>query len=194
VPPPAEEGWTSLFDGSSLDGWESIDYGGEGPVELVDGTLRLEMGSMLTGVRRTDASALPREDYELEVVAARLGGTDFFCGLTFPVGADHATLVLGGWGGALTGLSCLDGLDASDNETKSLRGYPRGRDVTARVRVTRARIQAWVDGETVVDVAREGRRIGLRTEVLKSVPLGISSYATVARVRSVRLRRLPGGP
>jgi hypothetical protein len=191
-PSPAEPelGWGVLFDGRSLDGWESIDYGGEGPVELVDGALRLGMGSMLTGIRRTDAEALPRCDYELEVVAARLLGTDFFCGLTFPVGDACATLVLGGWGGALTGLSCLDGLDASDNETRSYRAYQKGRDYTARVRVTRERIQAWVDGDPVADVARAGRKVGLRAEVFKSQPLGISSYATVARVRSVRLRRI----
>lgn len=187
--------WSVLFDGSTLDGWESIDYGGEGPVELValpegGSVVRLGMGSMLTGIRRTDAGALPSFDYELEVVAARLLGTDFFCGLTLPVGDAHATLVLGGWGGALTGLSCLDGLDASDNETKTFRAYKKGQDYTARVRVTRARLQAWVDGESVLDVPIAGRKLSLRPEVFKSQPLGLSSYATVARIRSVRLRRI----
>jgi len=51
-------------------------------------------------------------------------------------------------------------------------------------------VQAWIDGESVLDVATAGRRVHLRTEVLKSAPLGVSSYATTARVRSVRLRRL----
>jgi hypothetical protein len=197
---PAEPArpWEVLLDGTSLAGWENIDYGGEGPVELValpegGSAVRLGMGSMLTGIRRTDGAALPRFDYELEVVAARLAGTDFFCGLTFPVGEAHATLVLGGWGGALTGLSCLDGLDASDNETKTFRSYKKGQDTTARVRVTRERIQAWVDGESVLDVPIAGRRLSLRAEVEKSRPLGISSYATVARIRSVRLRHLAPG-
>lgn len=186
----AELPWTVLFDGTTLDGWESTSFGGEGPVELVDGALRLGMGSMLTGVRFPDAARLPTQDYELEVVAARLAGTDFFCGLTFPVGDSFATLVLGGWGGALTGLSCLDGADASDNETKSYRRYEKGRDYAVRVVVTAERVQAWIDGESVVDVARAGRRFSLRTEVLKSQPLGVSSYATLARVRSIRLRAL----
>ena len=198
APTVAEAGWSVLLDAASFDGWESIDYGGEGAVERValpegGSAVRLGMGSMLTGIRRTDGAALPRFDYELEVVAARLAGTDFFCGLTFPVGEAHATLVLGGWGGALTGLSCLDGLDASDNETKSFRRYEKGREYTARVRVTRERLQAWVDGESVLDVALAGRKLSLRAEVEKSRPLGISSYATVARIRSVRLRRLGSG-
>jgi len=185
-----EAHWTILFDGTTLDGWESISYGGEGPVELVDGALRLGMGSMLTGVRYPDVARLPKQDYELELVAARLAGTDFFCGLTFPVGDSFATLVLGGWGGALTGLSCIDGLDASDNETKSYRRYEKGRDYAVHVRVTAERVQAWIDGESVVDAARAGRRFSLRTEVVKSQPLSVSSYATLARVRSLRLRAL----
>lgn len=185
-----EAQWTVLLDGTSLDRWEVTSFGGEGEVELVDGTVRMGMGSMLTGIHYPHADELPRTDYELEVVAARLAGTDFFCGLTFPVGDSHATLVLGGWGGALTGLSCLDGLDASDNETRSYRSYAKGRDYTARVRVTAERIRAWVDGESVVDAPIAGRKVGLRAEVLKSRPLGVACYATVARVRSVRIREL----
>jgi 3-keto-disaccharide hydrolase len=186
--------WTVLLDGRSLDGWEVTSFGGEGPVEIVDGAVRLGMGMMLTGLRYPHENELPRDEYELEVVAARLLGTDFFCGLTFPVGDAHATLVLGGWGGALTGLSCLDGLDASDNETRGYRSFARGRDYVVRVRVAAGRIQAWVDGESVVDVARAGRKVSLRAEVVKSQPLGISSYATVARIRSLKLRRLEARP
>ena len=44
-------------------------------------------------------------------------GSDFFCGLTFPYKETHATLILGGWGGSLIGISSLDDFDASENET-----------------------------------------------------------------------------
>lgn len=182
--------WTVLCDGTSLGRFEPTSFGGEGAVELVDGGVRLGMGMMLTGIRLSELGDLPRDGYELEVVAARLAGTDFFCGLTFPVRDGHATLICGGWGGALTGLSCLDGKDASDNETKTYRSFEKGRDYTLRVRVADGRVRAWIDGESVVDVDIEGRRVHLRTEVLKSAPLGISSYATTARVRSVRWRSL----
>lgn len=179
-----------LLDGSSLGRFESTSFGGEGPVEVRDDGVHLGMGMMLTGIRLATLGDLPTDDYELEVVAARLLGNDFFCGLTFPVRDGCATLIPGGWGGALTGLSCLDGKDASDNETKSFRRYEKGRDYTIRVRVAGGRVQAWIDGERVVDVSIEGRRVHLRTEVLKSAPLGVSTYATAARVRSVRLQRL----
>lgn len=182
--------WTVLCDGSSLGRFEPTSFGGEGPVELRDDGVHLGMGMLLTGIRLAELGDLPRDAYELEVVAARLLGTDFFCGLTFPVRDGCATLVCGGWGGALTGLSCLDGKDAADNETKTYRRYEKGRDYTIRVRVADGRVRAWIDGESVVDIDIEGRRVHLRTEVLKSAPLGISSYATTARIRSVRLRRL----
>jgi hypothetical protein len=195
APPPirsaeADEGWSVLLDGRSLGRFEPTSFGGEGPVELAPDGVRLGMGMMLTGIRLSELGEVPRDDYELEVVAARLLGTDFFCGLTFPVREAHATLICGGWGGALTGLSCLDGQDASDNETKSYRSFEKGRDYTIRVRVAGQRVQAWIDDEPVVDVSTAGRRVHLRTEVLKSAPLGISSYATTARVRSVRWRAL----
>ena len=37
-------------------------------------------------------------DYELRLEAKRVEGGDFFCGLTFPVGKEYCTLILGGWG------------------------------------------------------------------------------------------------
>lgn len=187
--PAPRSGWVDLLDGKTLDGWRVTPFAGGGEVEVKDGAVRLGFGSPLTGIHRPDAD-LPTVDYELEVVAARLAGTDFFCALTFPVRDSHATLVLGGWGGSLTGLSCLDGHDASQNETRSYRSYTAGRDYTARVRVTAERIQAWLDGDTIVDVPIAGREVGLRTEVLPSRPLGVASYNTLARVGRVRIRRL----
>jgi len=187
---PADSSWTTLLDATSLGRFEPTSFGGEGAVELRSDGVHLAMGMMLTGIRLPTLGELPTHDYELEVVAARLLGNDFFCGLTFPVRDGFATLIPGGWGGALTGLSCLDGRDASDNETKSYRRYEKGRDYTLRVRVSGARVQAWIDDERVLDVDTTGRRVHLRTEVLKSAPLGLSSYATAARIRSVRWRPL----
>jgi hypothetical protein len=186
-----DSSWTVLCDGTSLGRFEPTSFGGEGAVDVTSDGVRLGLGMMLTGIRLSELGDVPRDDYELEVVAARLLGTDFFCGLTFPVRDGCATLICGGWGGALTGLSCLDGLDASDNETKTYRRYEKGRDYTIRVRVADGRVRAWIDGESVLDVSIEGRRVHLRTEVLKSAPLGISSYATTARIRSVRFRTWP---
>ncbi len=124
-----ESEWTPLLTAERHADWEMTAFGGEGEIEAEDGLLVFEMGSPLTGLHWAGGE-LPRWDFELEVSACRLAGTDFFCGLTFPVGESHATLILGGWGGALTGLSCIDGADASMNETTAFIAYEQGREGT----------------------------------------------------------------
>ena len=46
-------GWTSLFDGKTLDGWEKTNFGGEGPVSIREGNIELSFGEMLTGITWT---------------------------------------------------------------------------------------------------------------------------------------------
>ena len=179
--------WISLFDGES-DGWEATDFGGQGDVHVEDGALVLEMGQPLTGV--TWPWPLPTSDYEIALEATRVDGTDFFCGLTFPVGDAHCSLILGGWGGSVAGLSCIDGLDASENDTTRYFAFVDGKPYAIRVRVTGEHIRAWLDDELIVDQPIAGRQIWLRPEVHLSRPLGIASYSTTAAVRAVRIRRL----
>ncbi|MFT7487380.1 MAG: hypothetical protein ACI9F9_003241, partial [Candidatus Paceibacteria bacterium] len=170
-------------------GWESISYGGEGEVEQRDGWTMLPMGVALTGIRRPQG--LPRNiDYELELTARRDLGSDFFCGLTFPVHDEFATLIIGGWGGGLCGISCIDMRDASDNDTKSIRNLRDKQAYSIRLRVQALRIQAWLDGELIVDANIQGKSLCLRTEVLASAPLGISSYITSAAIGELRYRPL----
>ncbi len=178
----------ALFDGESLAGWRPSEFAGGGEVRVDGGRLLLDFGSPMTGVSWT--GDVPRENYELAVEAARLAGTDFFCGLTFPVGDGAATLILGGWGGALVGLSCVDGEDASGNATKSFRAFETGRVYRVHVRVTAAAVKAWVDGELLFEQPRVGHVIAIRSDVAPSLPLGIAAYNTRAAVHAVRLRRL----
>lgn len=185
APAPA---WIDLFDGRSLGAFASTEFGGEGLVAVHDSAIQLGFGSPLTGV--TWNGAPPTGDYELEVRASRTGGGDFFCGVTFPVGNDHLTLVLGGWGGTVCGFSSLDGLDAAHNATRTLHRFELGRDYTARIAVTATAITATLDGEPLCRTDRQGTALSLRPEVLLSRPLGIASFATQAAVRSVRWRPL----
>jgi hypothetical protein len=187
-----EASWRPLFDGRSLDGWRVIESGASGAVTVDGGRLLLGQGEPMTAVALAEpaASAFPRDDYEIELVAARLLGNDFFAALTFPVGGGELTLVLGGWGGSLCGLSCLDREDAAHNETKSFRGFERGRDCVILVSVRRGRVRATVDGETLADVDVTARRCSLRTEVEPCRPLGLASYQTKGAIRSVRWRPL----
>ena len=179
--------WRSLFDGTALGLWEETPFGGEGLVHVVDGAIVLEFGEPLTGI--TWRGPVERTDYEVRLEARRLAGSDFFCGLTFPVGESACSLILGGWGGSLVGLSTLDGRDASGNETKQHIAFDQGRWYRVRVRVAAGRIGAWLDERSIIEVATSGRRIGIRPEVELSQPLGIAAYRTRAALRGIEMRR-----
>lgn len=184
----AQAEWMPLFDGAALGHWEQTSFGGEGPVGVLDGAIVLGMGDPLTGITWTGAP-LPVA-FELTLEAARLAGSDFFCGLTFPVGQTHCSLILGGWGGTTVGLSSLDGRDASENETTREMRFEDTRWYRVRVAVSATHIRAWLDDQPLVEVATAGRRIGIRPEVEPSRPLGVAAYRTRAGVRSIRARKL----
>jgi len=185
--PPADD-WQPLFDGRELGDWKSTPFGGEGEVAAGDGLLRIGMGADLSGV--TWQGTFPRQSFELALDARRVEGNDFFCGLTFPVGDDHCSLILGGWGGAVVGLSSIDGRDAANNGTTDVIPFDNGRWYAVRVRVTPERIGCWLDGKQVIDQPLEGHAISVRQEVEPSQPLGIATYATTAEFRNVRWRAI----
>jgi hypothetical protein len=180
-----------LFDGKSLEGWQvldKIDFEKHGEVSVKDGELILKQGQPMTGIRWK--GEFPKLDYEVTLEARRIDGFDFFCGMTFPVGKSHCSLVLGGWGGSLTGLSCLDGFDASENETTGSMDFKQNRWYKIRVRVTEKKIQAWVDDDQIVDVEHKDRKISLRWEMDPMPPFGIATYATTGGVRNLVVTRL----
>ncbi len=189
LPSPGEGGWESLFDGKSLGQWKPTEFGGEGKVSVSNGQINLEAGVTLTGITWKGAE-LPRNGYEISLEAKKTDGNDFFCGLTFPVGNSSCSLILGGWGGGIVGLSSIDGMDASENETTQVMNFPKDRWYRVRVRVTKTKIEAWLDDQNIVDVATTGRKISIRSEVELSQPLGVASWMTGAAIRNIRLRRL----
>lgn len=191
------EGWEPLFDGRSLAGWTPSGFEGEGVVRVVDpfhdgrSAIVIEPGMTLSGVTSTRGSALPRTNYEITLEAMRLAGGDFFCGLTFPVGSAACTLVVGGWGGEVVGISSIDRLDASENETTREMSFIDQRWYRIAVRVSDQRIEAWIDDAKIVDVSTQGRNISLRPgDIQKAQPLGVATYMTRAAIRDIRLRRL----
>jgi len=189
---PATDTWRMLFDGSSLSGWKVIDYAGGGEVAVDDGSMVLGMGAMLTGVAYTNP--LPKINYEVVLKAMKIDGSDFFCGLTFPVQDSFCTLIAGGWGGGLVGLSSLDNYDASENESSTFRSFEKNRWYAFRLRVTQSKIEAWLDGDPLIDVVITGRKISLRPgDIEMSVPFGISAWQTRAALRDVRFRSLEPG-
>jgi hypothetical protein len=185
------DGWKSLFDGKSLKGWKPTNFIGKGKVEVKDGCILLGKGNDLTGVSFVETNSLPRTDYEIELEGKRVGGHDFFCGLTFPVGKACCTFILGGWGGSVVGISSIDGMDASENETSKSMEFVKDRWYAIRVRVTAEKLECWINKEQVADVTITGKRIGMRFgEIEESAPLGIASYNTSSALRNIRLRRV----
>jgi hypothetical protein len=182
-------GWQPLFDGTSLRGWKQTEFGGHGEVTVKDGLLMIQMGAMLTGVTWTNQ--IPKTEYEVELEAIKIDGSDFFCGLTFPVGDSFCSFIVGGWGGGVVGLSSIDGQDASENETTKYMPFEKNRWYRIRLRVTPTRIQTWIDDDRIVDQSIEGRKISLRPgEIEYSVPLGLATWQTTGAFRNIRLRRL----
>lgn len=182
------DGWQSVFDGKTLGQWKSTAFGGEGEVKVADGVIRIGMGADLSGI--TWQGPFPRDHYEISLEARRVDGLDFFCGLTFPVGKEPCSLILGGWGGGVVGLSSIDGADASENSTSQWIDFEQGRWYAVRVCVSGERIRCFLDGKQIIDEARDGREFSVRPEVILSAPLGIASYATTAELREIRYRRL----
>ena len=176
---------TSLFDGKSLGSWKPINFGGEGEVSIVDGAIRLDRGNDLTGVVWT--GKLPGPSYRLQMEAMRVDGTDFFCAVTVPVGKNHCTFVVGGWGGTVVGFSSLDGLDASENETSHTVTFEDRRWYQVAVDVTPTHIKGLIDGKVVAEAALAGRDVDVRIEMLPCRPLGLASWRTIADIRNITL-------
>jgi hypothetical protein len=178
-----------LFDGKSLDGWKKTDFAHPGEVKVEDGALVLGVGRAMTGITSTRTD-LPRTNYELTYEATKLKGRDFFAAATFPVGKSHITLVNGGWGGNVTGLSSLDGSDASENETSAYVKYEEKTPYRFRVWVTDKAIRCWIDDKKVVEVGIEDRQIDTRIETDANKPLGFATYDTAGALRKIEVRTL----
>jgi hypothetical protein len=185
-----KEKWESLFDGKSLEGWKVTDFGGEGEVKVTEGQIVLAMGQPLTGITWKAGDKLPKDNYELSLSAMKRKGDDFFCGLTFPVRDSHASFIVGGWGGSLVGLSSIDNLDASENETTQYEKLDHNKWYKVRVRVAGGKIECWLNDKQMVDVDLKDKKISTRIEVDPSKPLGVCSFNVESALRDIQLRRL----
>lgn len=179
-----------LFNGKSLDDWETVDIGGSGVVELEGGLMIINHGESVSGVVYKKAASLPLMNYEITLEAKRLQGVDFFLGLTFPVGSlkSCATLVCGGWGGSVTGISSIDNLDASENNTSTYQRYEDDKWYPVKLRVTQDNLSAWLGDKQVVDEDIKDKKIGVRPGPIESyLPLSITTFNTTSAIRNVKL-------
>jgi hypothetical protein len=178
---------TYLFNGVNLDGWEITNFGPQGPVYVSGDEIILGTGDGCTGV--TWKKTFTENNYKVTLEAKRVSGIDFFCGMTFPVDKEPCTLIVGGWAGTVVGLSNIDGMDASENETTRIMKFDNERWYNICLVVKEDSVKAWIDDSLVVDFYRKGRRLGIRPEVELSKPFGIASWRTTAALRNIRLTR-----
>jgi len=180
-----------LFNGKDLSGWAKTEFGGEGEVQVKDGKIIVNQGASLSGVHYTNAVPA-RKDYQLTLEAMKIEGDDFFCGLTFPVNDTQISLILGGWGGGVVGLSSIDGMDASENETTKYIKFDKNKWYKIKVEVRPNRIKAWLDKESVVDQETTDHKIDLRPGGIElQKPLGLCTYQTTAAWRNIHFTPLP---
>lgn len=187
-----EKNWKQLDirEGGS---WDECRFGGDGPVEFKNGVIKLGFGDPLTGARWE--GDFPKMNYEVALEARRTAGFDFFCGLTVPVGEEErCSLILGGWGGSLVGISSIDGMDAANNETMLIRDFEQEQWYKVRMRVTPKRLVVWLDEDEVIDLERDDRPLDIRSEMEETVPVGVAAFQCEAEIRNVRVRRLEEKP
>jgi hypothetical protein len=176
-----------LFDGKPRTGFDVTNFGPQGPVTVTPQEIVLGMGDGCTGI--TWRGEFPSTDYEVDLDARRIEGTDFFCGVTFPVGKYPCSFIVGGWGGTTVGLSSIDGEDAFHNKTRSSISFEKNRWYHIRLTVTKDKIAAWIDTTRVVDFNIDGHKLSIRPEVELSRPFGIASWNTTAGIKNIVISR-----
>lgn len=175
-----------LFNGRDLGGWKVVPFDGGGRVSVLsNGWVMCDAGDPLSGIVYTNRP--PTMCYELSVEAMRVKGADFFVALTLPVVSNYCTVVIGGWGGCLCGISSVDYMDASENQWGEARNLENDRWYQLRVRVTPGVLQVWLDNDVYTARVEYGdpKRLSLRAgDIDKTVPLGLATYRTRALWRN----------
>ena len=146
------------------------------------------MGDGCTGI--TWKNRFPEINYKVSLEAKRISGNDFFCGMTFPVGKDPCTLIVGGWGGMVVGLSSINSMDASENETTALMVFEKERWYRICLEVEEDSIKASIDDFPVVAFKIGDNTLSIRPEVELSKPFGIASWTTTAALRNIRVEKI----
>jgi hypothetical protein len=188
----SDKGWKELFDGHTLTGWKPSDFAGKGEVTIEKGQITMSMGNDMTGITYTNE--FPKVNYEVSIKAMKIDGNDFFCGLTFPVQKQFCSLICGGWGGGVVGISSINGNDASSNETTTFMSFAQKKLYHIFLRVTDTRIQAWIDQKQVVNFEINEQPLSTRIEVDESKPLGVANWQTATAIKEFKMREIDPEP
>jgi hypothetical protein len=166
------------------------------------GVLVLGAGQPFSAVKyEGKADLLPREGYEIAWDAMRLEGSDFFSALTFPVGKAEegkpdkcVTLVTGGWGGWVLGVSSIGHQFASENESTRSYEFKTGRWYRFTLQVTPEVIRCLIDGKEQFKVDVRDKALTMHpSEIQRCIPLGFASYESAGAIRNLQIRKLAAG-
>ena len=179
----------ALFNGKDLAGWKAAPFDSGGAVNvLTNGIVQCGIGDPLSGIAYTNTP--PTMNYELSLEAQRAEGSDFFIALTIPVEKSFCTVIIGGWGGGLCGVSSIDYMDASENQWSEGLRLDNNRWYTLRVRVTPGVLQVFLNNDLYATRIEYGEasRLSLRSgDIDKTKPLGLATYRTRALWRNFTL-------
>ena len=180
-----------IFDGKTLKNWTTVkkfDFEQHGKIEVRNGSIHLEEGRPATGI--AVKTKIPKSNYEISFRARRVKGSDFFCGLTFPIKKEFCTLILGGWGGQIVGLSNIDSFNAAENNTTQVIDFKNGQWYKVRLRVTDEFIRVWIDGEQIIEVEANHHKFTIYWEQEPVRPLGIVTWYTHGELKDLKLHKV----
>lgn len=176
--------------------WQPLEVASQAKTSMQDGVLKLGNGDGVSGVRYAGKRPIPVVDYEISWEGMKVDGVDFFAAATFPVRdlKTCATFINGGWGGGVTGISCIDDMAANENNTTALVDYKLGQWYKFRVQVTADLLAAFVDDKEICKVSIKDKKVSLRYgDIEGCAPLGFACYQTKGAVRNLQLRKLQPG-
>jgi len=183
----------ALFNGKDLSGWKAADIWGNGKVEaLTNGVVSCGLGKPLTGLAYTNS--FPTMSYEVKMEALRKEGSDFFVAMTIPVESNACTVVIGGWGGGLCGISSINFMDASENQYSEGVAFKNDVWYTLRVRVTPGLLEVFLNDTlyTAKVPFESSSAFTLRagSDIDKTKPFGLATYETKALWRNLTVTNL----
>jgi hypothetical protein len=189
----ADAAWLA---GDDMGDWQPLETAVQAKVSLKDGVLSLGSGDGVSGVRYAGKREIPVVDYEISWEGMKLDGVDFFAAATFPVRdvKTCVTFINGGWGGGVTGISCIDSMSAEENNTTAIISYKLNQWYKFRVQISADLIAGFVDDEQRFKVSIKDKKVGMRVGDIEScAPLGFATYGTKGAVRNLQLRKLQPG-
>ncbi len=193
---PVPDSRWDLFSSVLIERWKEAPMDKSGGIRRETDGFTLKEGAPMTGIVFPEwfKEGLPAVDYAITYEAMRVGGSDFFGSVTFPVRDEKTfvTFVLGGWGGTQVGISSIDGYDAASNPTGSSQQFENGKWYRVHIEVRAEEIQVQLNGRRIVQANIAGRTLGLRGgEISNCLPFGFATYGTEGRIRSCVVERLP---